>query len=410
MDSQTVKFKLHFPWAPLIATMASSVFVIQPREADGKFDPKNEMRGYGPWMLTEVKPSVSWEWERNPNWHKDTPYMDGIHEPVLPEAATVLAQFSVGDVWDTRTVAQPTDLLDLASRYSNVRLYERRRSPNVWAVTMGSKADSIFLDKRVRQAISVALDRETLAIADSGADIMGKAGIPIDLHLASFVGPFWGSDIWIDPAGDGLGEGAKYFQYNPDEANALLSAAGFPDGIDTVFSTTGTVQPWVGQIAEVGIRSEVNVVTPTPRYLDQYAFAYEGFVGNYEGLTNRNTVGYNSSVISYLQGAWHTGGSATLTRNWDEAEQGAINALIEEGVQTFDEERVKEIAKDVQRKQALYLGGIPWYYDGFSGATPFTAVQPWVKNFNAFQRYVYEAILPDAHEAEHIWYDESKKS
>src|SRR5690606_23060240 len=130
-------------------------------------------------------------------------------------------------------------------------------------------------------------------------------------------------------------EGAKYFHYNPEEAKKLLEAAGYPNGFDTVFSTNNIVYPWVQQLAEVGIRTEVNVVTPTARYLDQYAFAWEGFVGNFEGVANRNTVGYNSSVISYLQGAWHTGGSATLTRNWDEAEQGRINALIEEGVQEF---------------------------------------------------------------------------
>src|SRR5690606_4565055 len=110
--------------------------VIQPREADGQFDPRVEMRGYGPWMMTRFDPSVAWEWERNPNWHKDTPFMDGIHEPILPEPATILAQFSSGEVWDTRTVATPNVLVDLANRHDGVRLYERRRSPNVWAVTM----------------------------------------------------------------------------------------------------------------------------------------------------------------------------------------------------------------------------------------------------------------------------------
>src|SRR5690606_39233712 len=114
-----------------------------------------------------------------------------------------------------------------------------------------------------RQAISYALDREALAIADSGADVMEDAGIPIELKLASFVGPFWGDEIWIDPLGDGLGEGAKYFHYNPEEAKKPLDAAGYPNGFDTVFSTNNIVYPWVQQLAEVGIRTEVNVVTPT---------------------------------------------------------------------------------------------------------------------------------------------------
>ena len=51
-DNRTVVMKLAFPFVPLIATLARALNIqILPRESDGKFDPKNEARGAGPWIL-----------------------------------------------------------------------------------------------------------------------------------------------------------------------------------------------------------------------------------------------------------------------------------------------------------------------------------------------------------------------
>ncbi len=42
---------------------------------------------------------------------------------------------------------------------------------------------------------------------------------------------------------DQLGEGAKYYQYDPKEAKRLLAEAGFPKGFKTQLNVTGRVRP-----------------------------------------------------------------------------------------------------------------------------------------------------------------------
>ena len=78
------------------------------------------------------------------------------------------------------------------------------------------------------------------------------AGLPVvrtfDSAMAVNQPGFW----FLDPRSKDFGENSKYFEYNPDEAKALLSAAGYPDGLDTVMTITTGYNP--------GILNKMNVV------------------------------------------------------------------------------------------------------------------------------------------------------
>src|SRR5262249_7322666 len=81
-----------------------------------------------------------------------------------------------------------------------------------------------FNDVRVRRAISQAVDRQALIEA---VYVRGGPRPAIGRGLAQ----------WSLPI-DQLGEGAKYYQYNPKEARRLLAEAGYARGLKT--SLTGT--------------------------------------------------------------------------------------------------------------------------------------------------------------------------
>jgi peptide/nickel transport system substrate-binding protein len=92
-DARTVVIKLAYPYAGLLPVLASGTHLwIMPREADGGFDPRNETRGSGAWIMTEYRRSTLYTFKRNPNWYmKDRPFMDGIELPIIPEYAAQLS-------------------------------------------------------------------------------------------------------------------------------------------------------------------------------------------------------------------------------------------------------------------------------------------------------------------------------
>ncbi len=82
-----------------------------------------------------------------------------------------------------------------------------------------------FNDVRVRRAISHALDRQGLIEA---VWMRGQPSPDTAPGLAE----------WSLPI-DQLGEGAKYYQYDPQEARRLLAEAGYAKGLKTTLTTTG---------------------------------------------------------------------------------------------------------------------------------------------------------------------------
>ncbi len=86
-----------------------------------------------------------------------------------------------------------------------------------------------FNDVRVRQAMSMAIDRQ--GMIDSIFEGVGVFNPPVPAALKE----------WSMPM-DQLGDGAKYYKYDPAEAKRLLAAAGYPNGFPAsmCFTTYGS--------------------------------------------------------------------------------------------------------------------------------------------------------------------------
>ncbi|MGH2599441.1 MAG: ABC transporter substrate-binding protein, partial [Dehalococcoidia bacterium] len=100
-DKNTVTMKLAFPYAPITSMLAYTRYLaIEPREADGGFDARNDTRGSGPWVLEDYQRSVKYTYKKNPNWFvQDRPFLDGWEIPIVPEYSSGLAQFRAKKVW-----------------------------------------------------------------------------------------------------------------------------------------------------------------------------------------------------------------------------------------------------------------------------------------------------------------------
>jgi len=99
-DKSTIVMKLRRPEAALLTLLAGwDQLYIMPRESEGGFDPKTNIRGHGPWILDAFVPSSHTHWARNPDYYnKGHPFPDRLERALVPEYATRLAQFKAGNI------------------------------------------------------------------------------------------------------------------------------------------------------------------------------------------------------------------------------------------------------------------------------------------------------------------------
>jgi peptide/nickel transport system substrate-binding protein len=110
-----------------------------------------------------------------------------------------------------------------------------------------------FADPRVRQAMSLAIDRQ--GIIDAVYEGVGVMNPPVPAALRD----------WSLPM-DQLGEGARYYKHDPAEAKRLLTAAGHPGGfpMSLCFADYGSTiivdsaQLLVKYLRDVGINARID--------------------------------------------------------------------------------------------------------------------------------------------------------
>ncbi len=163
--ADTLVFKLRYPYAPFTRTLASATYSwILPREAvSGAFDPAKKIIGSGPFTLDDYTPDVALQFRKNPDWwDSGKPHIDGAKVAIVPSAAQQLAQFTAGNIDMLSNISQD----DLPS--------VRAQNPKAELITNWGPGDghiyfnlgdpsSKFRDIRVRQAMSLAIDRNALS-------------------------------------------------------------------------------------------------------------------------------------------------------------------------------------------------------------------------------------------------------
>jgi ABC-type transport system substrate-binding protein len=195
--------------------------------------------GTGPFKFVEYERDAKLVYERNDNyWNEGLPYLDGIEFVVIADETVRSIAFQKGDIHTLRASGlTAVELKDMGYDYVT-------RSGGTFVLIPDSKnADSPFADRRVRLAVSHAIDREALAEA------LGYG----------FASPAYQVlPGYIETAIPNLDK----HQFDQDLARQLLAEAGYPDGFKTTIHAFIRVVPrdYVTAIAnmlgEVGIEVE----------------------------------------------------------------------------------------------------------------------------------------------------------
>ena len=364
VDRYTVKLVLHEPFVWLLDILASatSMWIIAPEVVQQYGDLKKVETaiGTGPFILERYEPNVKTVFRRNPDYFRPgLPYVDGVEWLVVEDESTGLAMYRTGQLdagpglqWDVRQA----DLDTLKQSHPNLRFQDMLANN---ATTIWMRTDkSPFTDVRVRRAISHAIDRQGVIEA---VWMRGELSPAVPRGLAE----------WSLPI-DQLGEGAKYYRYDAQEARRLLAEAGYAKGFKTALNATGgygrdlldAAQLVQRYLKEVGIEVELKI--------QEYG-AYQATTGQgkFEGLAmGPYALGWEADSSLYGQYM------PDQLRNRGHVNDPKLAAMLKEQRRLKDPEARKQLIFDIQRYAAEQQ-----YYVYLSSQVMTASWQPYMKNF-----------------------------
>jgi peptide/nickel transport system substrate-binding protein len=193
--------------------------------------------GTGPFVLIDFVSGSQATLKRNANyWDKDPvgpgkgnqlPYLDGVKFLIIPDVSTQMAAIRTGKA-DVSPSVGPDDAKSLIK--SDPAMSYRRsltELPNIIGLRT-DKEDLPYKDKRVRQALMMAIDYEGLRTQLYGGDAE---------TLIWPMAPQNAPDL-IDPL-DKMPESVRaLYSYSPEGARKLLAEAGYPRGFKASVLTT----------------------------------------------------------------------------------------------------------------------------------------------------------------------------
>jgi peptide/nickel transport system substrate-binding protein len=401
-DNTTVVIKLREPTASILAGLSSQLqgqFFIVPREAEGGFDIAKDPHGAGAYSLEEYVPSARLAYARNPNSYDKRSYPDRFETPIITENAQVIAQIVAGNI-HTHYQRFPADsVLDIKGDQDQIALYQTPIASVGVTTFFGFKADpperSPFRDERVRQAWSRAIDIDTFIDAFGNVSRFEDAGLPVETKWNSAMLPSDYAGWFLDPQSSDFGENAKFYAFDLTDAKALLSAAGFPSGLDVVSNeAAGTnyglsyapqVEALHGMAQEAGFRLErLQHQAPAPWNTD-----FRDSHGYFEGIAFRLTP-VPAEPRDALFAVYNVNGSLNYGFDPDgvgsASKEGALgDPYLDETTAklrgTFDSNEAIQIAHELQR----YVAGKQYFSRAPGSATGFNVAWPSVKNFEVFQ-------------------------
>lgn len=320
-DDYTVTITLSEPNAAFMANLTSSYGAIVCKEVveanDGSLSAIDTMCGTGPFMYKESVVDNYITLVKNPDyWEEGAPKLDGITFYLLADESARLAALRTGDINLCSLSAlnlsevEGDDSIKVLSYQSNNYTY------------LGFNLSSEKLqDVRVRQAMSMAVDRQ--AIIDYVYN--GEATV------STFVPPAMGHWVWDAPS-----ESPLYTQ-DIDAAKALMEEAGYSDSnrltikmaaglLDSIRDTAVVLQQ---QLKEIYIDVEITNLE-SGEYVDVWGKMNTPEAG-YDAMCGQNGSGTDPNrAVNFF---FSTTGGANVW-GYSNAE---VDELCAQGVATTDE-------------------------------------------------------------------------
>jgi len=416
-DNKTIVIKTKFPASDLLAFLAqprTSYLIIFPKEVDKTWDIRSDMLGTGPFSLSKYEKGVGYEFTRNPEYFDSSrrPHVEKVHIPIIPEYASALAQLRAGNI-DYMLNLRSADVVATKRAISSLNMYATPFAVAGQFVIFGQQGrggnKSVFLDERVRQAVSMSIDRDLYLDTFLNIAKYRSEGISVDARWNSAL-TLTNVSTWVlDPKSNDFGPNAKYYQYNIAEAKKLMSAAGLTGTTDVTSTYPGLtfgpdlpnqVQVLDNMIAEAGFKPTQNPVT---NYPGEFIQKYRDNKGNFEGWTAHASPSYAVDALAYLMRNYYSKGGPYFfgfdsKGLGDNAGDPEVDGLLVKARNEFGVDQRRQILFDLQR----LLGKKQYAITTPGGANGFALVHPQIQNYQV-------NTWPDFAQSQFVWVDETKR-
>jgi peptide/nickel transport system substrate-binding protein len=265
-DPHTVVFKLKWPESSFLLNLASPWNWIYRAELLAK-DPhwyETHVDGTGPFKFVEHVKGSHWVGKKNPDyWDKGKPYLDGYRAIFIKSSSAQVAAIRGERAMIQFRGFTPADRESLVSALGPKVTVQESPWDCALMVAMHHEKKP-FNDKRVRRALTLALDRwEASKTLSKIAIVRDVAGIQVP------------GTPWATPPE----ELAKLAGYGHDinaaraEARRLLKEAGVPEGFSFTFKNRGIPQPYeplgiwlIDQWRQIGLNVKQEIVEASAYY------------------------------------------------------------------------------------------------------------------------------------------------
>jgi peptide/nickel transport system substrate-binding protein len=380
-DKYTVKFTLKEPFVWFLDMISNphavAIVAKEVVEKHGDLKKPETVIGTGPWMLDSYRPNVGLSYVRNPNYFvQGLPHIDRIEATVDEDNASRMAAFLSGKYdlgWEFPGTINRVDWVQIKDTLKQKRPKLQTvefPSPVMSHISMRTDQKP-FSDARVRQAMSMAIDRQ--AIIEAVLEGVGSMNPAVPAALKEWSIPF-----------DKLGEGAKYYKYDPAEAKKLLAAAGYPNGFPGTmcFTTYGstilvdTMQLVQKDLKAVGIDVKID-------QKEYGAYIATCFYGKFDSMTFGPQTGF-LEPDNFLFGQYYP----EELKNQSHINDPVVADMLIRQRRTLDLAKRRDIIYDIQRHLAKQL-----YYVQMPSSIYIAVWEGALKNYGPNMGYDYGGRL-----------------
>ncbi len=353
IDDYTVRMRYTEPFAP--ALMSWSTPILPRHLLEGQDITTSPLSrapiGTGPFRFHQWVEGQKIVLKANPDYFEGRPYLDGYVMRIIPDTATMFLELRAGGIDEMNlTPLQYTRQTETPLFKKNFRKY--RYLSFSYTYLGFNLRHPFFADKRVRQAIAYAINKEEII-----------QGVLLGLGQPA-TGPYKPGTWWHNAR-------VKTYPYDPDRARALLREVGWQDedgdgvlekggrkfvveiitnqGNETRAKCAEIIQK---RLAEVGIKVKIRIL--------EWASFVNDFIG--KRRFEATILGWTIPQDPDIYDVWHSSKTGPDELNFVSYRNREVDRLIEKGRGTFDQrerkacyDRIQEILAEEQPYVFLYV-------------------------------------------------------
>lgn len=307
--------------------------------------------GTGPYKFVEWKRGSQLVLERNDNYWGKKPHWKTVTFRPLSNAAARTASMLAGDV--DLIEDPPTDdierlkkdpKLTVAQAVSNRIIYIHFDHVGEPSPGIEGTAKNPLKDKRVRQALSLAIDRNAIS-----ARIMENLAIPAADFLPF---PMFGTR-----------KDAKPDQYDLNKAKALLAEAGYPDGFGISLGTPNgryindikVAQAIAAMWTRAGVKTKVDAAVPPVFFKNRDELKYSAYMAGWASQEVSNALRSLAATPNKEKGMG--------TTNKGRYSNPAMDAKLLQAMGTVDDEKRSALLQEASKMVVEDYGLLPLHFE-----------------------------------------------